>query len=280
VTRNTKDRFGASKVTHSDAPPVFNPLNFVAPTEFVDLPSNGVGYPDGHPLRGQEVIEIKFMTAKEEDILTSATLIKKGIAIDRFLRSIILDEKIDPNTLLVADKNAILVAARISGYGPDYDADMKCPQCNTTNALSFNLGAAKGVSSNIPANSGIESLENGNYKIKLPYCGFNIEVGLLTVLDEKKLTQLVLTQVEAEQDTNLVSAQYKKMIKAIEGHSEENIISAFVENMPTVDSRQIKMIYKNINPSFEIKDKFICINCKHEEEVDVPIGTNFFWPDR
>ena len=279
MSRN-KDRFGANKAPVSDAPPIFNPLNFVAPTEFVDIPSDGVGYPDGHPLRGEGVVEIKFMTAKEEDILTSATLIKKGVAIDRFLKSIIVDDNINPDTLLVADKNAILVAARISGYGPDYEAELQCPKCTTTNVLNFNLGASKGIAGFVPSDSGIEQLENGNFKLKLPYCGFNVEVGLLTALDEKRLTQLVMSQVEAEEDTNLVSAQYKKMIKSIEGHAEEEVINAFVENMPTIDSRQLKMIYKNINPSFEIKDKFVCASCKHKEEVDVPIGTNFFWPDR
>ena len=273
--RNNFDRV-SPKDLNQDTPQPATPMSFAAPTEFVDLPSKGIGYPDGHPLRGKDVIEIKFMTAKEEDILTSTTLIKKGVAIDRLLQSLILN----PDTLLVADKNAILVAARMSGYGPDYEAEMRCPNCDTKNVLNFNLGASRGIPGVVPEDSGVIALASGNYGLKLPYCGFNIELKLLTALDEKKLTQLVMTQVEAEQDVNLVSSQYKKMISSIEGHDDENIINAFVDSMPTVDSRQLKMIYKKVNPSFEIKDKFTCVNCKHEEEVDVPIGTNFFWPDR
>ena len=95
-------------------------LNFVVPTEFVELPSGGKYYTDGHPLTGQETIEIKFMTAKDEDILTSRSLLKKGLAINRFLQNIIVNNEVKVDDLLIGDKNAILTAARVSGYGPEY----------------------------------------------------------------------------------------------------------------------------------------------------------------
>ena len=91
MSRN-KNRTGESRPAQSDTPTQFNPLNFVAPTEFVDLPSRGVGYPDTHPLCGEDTLEIRYMTAKDEDILTSQTLLKKGIAIDRFIENIIVNK--------------------------------------------------------------------------------------------------------------------------------------------------------------------------------------------
>ena len=89
--RNNKNRLGANDQSKKKAAPAasVSPLNFVTPTEFVELPSKGLGYSDDHPLNGKEVIEIRYMTAKEEDILTSVTLLKKGIAIDRFMQNII-----------------------------------------------------------------------------------------------------------------------------------------------------------------------------------------------
>ena len=259
--------------------PSFSPLNFVAPTEFVELPSQGRGYPDGHPLMGATDLEIKFMTAVEEDILTNQSYLKKGVAIDRFLSSVIIDNTIDPNTLLVADKNAILVAARISGYGAEYEANMTCPSCEKTQEISFNLANSKPVPGTIPESSNLKMLASGRYSMKLPRSGFNIEVGLLTTADEKLLTNLVLAAIDGDETVSLMSSQYERMIKSIEGHEEEAIIKEFVKVMPTVDSRELKMAYNSINPKFEIKDTFNCNHCGHSEEVDVPVGANFFRPE-
>jgi len=96
-----------------------NPMDFVTPTEFVDLPSLGK-YPEGHPLKGKESIEIKYMTAKDEDILTSRSLLKKGMAIDRLINNLIKDQNIDPAHLYIGDRNAIIIHARASAYGTDY----------------------------------------------------------------------------------------------------------------------------------------------------------------
>ena len=119
--RNNEDRLmGGHKPTPSeDTPQMPNPMDFVTPTEIVDLPSMG-SYPEGHPLCGKETIEIKHMTAKDEDILTNRSMLKKGIAIDRLLQNILKDKSIDARTLYVGDRNAILIHARASAYGQDY----------------------------------------------------------------------------------------------------------------------------------------------------------------
>ena len=90
------------------------------PTEMVDLPSKGYFYADGHPLSSGKV-EVKYMTAKEEDILTSQNLIQQGSVIDKLLESLIVDKSIKLDDMLIGDKNAIMVAARILGYGKDYE---------------------------------------------------------------------------------------------------------------------------------------------------------------
>jgi len=107
----------AEAVTSAQATPS---LGFVSPTEFVELPSRGEFYPEDHPLHKQETVEIKFMTAKDEDILSSQALLKKGLAIDRLLESLMVLD-VDARTLLLGDRNAMLIAARISGYGSEYN---------------------------------------------------------------------------------------------------------------------------------------------------------------
>ena len=92
---------------------------FKFPTEVVDLPSKGLLYPEDHPLASGQV-EIKYMTAKEEDILTNQNYLAKGIVVDKLLQSMVVT-KFSYNDLLLGDKNAILVAARVLGYGKDYE---------------------------------------------------------------------------------------------------------------------------------------------------------------
>jgi hypothetical protein len=140
MSRNS-DRLGLSnKPETAEAPPqMFNPLSFTAPTEFVDLPSKGIGYHKDHPLYGKDSIEIRYMTAKDEDVLSNQSLIKKGVAIERVLHNIICEANIDPLTLLIPDRNAILIKARGTAYGYDYEATVQCPKCSTNNTMIFDL---------------------------------------------------------------------------------------------------------------------------------------------
>ena len=131
--RNNQDRLNAPP-TSADPPiqqaqQTEQPLQFVTPTEFVELPSRGKFYPSEHPLHNVETLEVRHMTARDEDILTSRSLLKKGVAIDRFLQNIVVDRRVKVEDLLIGDKNAIIIASRISGYGPRYDANVLCPSC-------------------------------------------------------------------------------------------------------------------------------------------------------
>ena len=128
MVRNNIDRAGArsnsADETVTDADTL---LNFVTPTQFVDLPSKGKGYPQGHPLCGKETVEIKFMTAKDEDILTSKDLLKKGVAIDRLIQNLLVDKNIRSSDILLGDRNAIIISARSSGFGHLYNTNVTCP---------------------------------------------------------------------------------------------------------------------------------------------------------
>ena len=135
MSRN-RERMGLPNPTDTAVPPAQTHqenqgFSVVVPTEFVDLPSKGRYYPQNHPLCNQETIEIKQMTAKEEDMLSSRALLKSGVAIDRVLQSLVMDKTIKVDSLLVGDRNALLIAARVSGYGEDYETSVSCPACGT-----------------------------------------------------------------------------------------------------------------------------------------------------
>ena len=144
MARNSASRLGLGEDKKQDTspPPAAtgnSEFQFVTPTEFVEIPTEGKYYPEGHPLHDQKTVEIRYMTAKEEDILSSATLIKNNMVIDRLLHSVFIDKKINPDLLFVGDKNALLIATRVTGYGPEYDTQVICPSCYSSTENAFDL---------------------------------------------------------------------------------------------------------------------------------------------
>ena len=275
MSRNNPDRTGAHE-SQSVPSEVLRKLEFVTPTELVDLPSNGA-YPAGHPLCGKDTIEIKFMTAKDEDILTSQTLLKKGLAIERFMQNVIVDKSINTEDMYVCDRNAVLIAARSSGYGSNYEAKVNCPNCQTVNTISFDLTEPEVKESVIEDKWNIE--QNGNeFILTTPMTKLRVGIRLLTGRDENYLAK-VFADKKKKQDTN-VSTQFRLMITSVEGDESRETIDYYVDNMPTQDSRYIRAAYNMVNPSIRIVEDLECHACGHEQEVDVPFGADFFWPDR
>jgi hypothetical protein len=156
---------------------------FDFPTEIIDLPSKGLVYPEKHPLRKGN-IEIKYMTAREEDILASQTLIKKGVVLDKLFESIVVEEGVNINDVFIGDKNAILMATRVLGYGADYTVEITDPFTLEKQSVTIDLSKVKTKDVD-------ESLLNGEnrYKFKLPKSGKELVFKLLTHGDETEITK-------------------------------------------------------------------------------------------
>lgn len=265
-------------VQAADAPA--SPLDFVNPTEFVELPSKGIGYPEGHPMKGKEVIEIKYMTAKDEDILTSQTLLKKGVALERFLQNILVD-KVDSKSLLVGDRNAILIAARASGYGKFYEVNMSCPSCGEKQQETFNISEPKVQELNWDQTSDtVRKTDEGTFVARTPMTNFDIELRLLTGHDEIEIATINNNKRKKKIIETIMTDQFKRMIVSISGHSDRNIINKYIERMPAQDARFLRKVYKTVSPSVRVCKDFTCSSCGHEQELEVPFGADFLWPDR
>ena len=283
MSRN-KDRLGGHTPEPAEAPqqPVekaFDPLSFVAPTEFVELPSKG-SYPVGHPMHWEEVLEIRFMTAKEEDILSSQTLLKKGIAIERMIDSLIINKNVKAKDLLIGDRNALIIAARISGYGSSYKTQISCPSCGTWAPFDFDLNQKEIHESQENEDLSLKKLDSGNFSCVMPYSKFVIEFKLLDGKDEQHLAKLTADKKKRKMTETTLTDQFKLMIVSIEGHKDSSIVSRYVNNMPTLDSRHLKACYKVAAPDVKIKNNFECSSCAYSQEMEVPFNTDFFWPDR
>ena len=253
-------------------------LDFATPTELVDLPSKGKFYPPNHPLHGQETIEIKYMTARDEDILTSPTLLKKGVAIDRFLQNVILNQRINVSSLLSGDKNAILVASRINGFGSDYTTKVTCPNCATVSENTFNLDGVEEYLGDDFGDYDIVPTEHGTFIIKLPRTKFEVEVRLLTSRDENELAAKMQANKKNKNriETNLTD-QLKKVIVSVNGVDDMETIHKVVNNLPAFDSRYMRGAFLKITPGLDMTQHFACPACGFEKEVDIPLTVDFFW---
>ena len=252
-----------------------NVLDFITPTEIVDLPSKGLGYPKNHPLCGKDSVEIKYMTAKEEDILSSASLLKKGIALERFLKAILKDQSIDPETMLSGDRNAVIIAARSSGYGFDYDTKVNCPSCGEANKMSFDLlnPKIKEMSEEAPID------EAGVLTVMTPMTKIEVKMRLMNGKDELYLSKQMKMKKNKNLPDSQITDQFRRIITSVAGHEEGNVINMYIDKMPTKDSRYLRKIYKEASPNVEIKQDFTCRSCNFTQELEVPFGADFFWPD-
>ena len=251
-------------------------FSFPLPTEIVDLPSKGAFYKSNSSLYGKTEIEIKYMTAKEEDILTSVSLAKKGLTIERLLQSIIIDKSIKVTDLLVGDRNALLMAARITGYGPDYEAGIKCNDCGHQFTEEIDL---QSIGHRTLNDSSSLSIRNGIGYVTLPVA--NIEVGIkpITVADEKRIDQVTAKRKKHKLEDTALTDMLRAIVISAAGVEDPGEISNLIEVLPARDSRVIRREYKNIAPDLDLTVNVECPECGKEEVREVPIDAGFFWPD-
>ena len=213
------------------------------------------------------------MTAKDEDILTSESLIKKGIVIDRFVKNILVDKSIQVDSLFIGDKNAILIDSRISGYGPDYNTEIVCPSCFTKQSVSYDLNDKL-----IYYGSKNTINENGFYELKLPQSGVALEIKQLTSKEESLMVQRLTDQKKNKRDESAVTDQYKLMVMSANGVTDREQLNQFIDLMPLKDSLTLKKFYRDVSPNVELKFNFTCNSCEYSQELEVPLGAEFFWP--
>jgi len=243
------------------------------PTEIVSLPSKGLLYPKESPLSKGE-IEMKYMTAREEDILTNSNFIKNGTVIDKLLQSLIVTP-INYDDLLIGDKNAILIAARILGYGAEY-------AFKYTNERGQELEAKVDLSTleEKPIDESLLKAGTNEFTFSLPKSGNTVTFKLLTHGDEKKIEAEIKGLKKINPNGSFdVTTRLKYMITSINSDREQKAIRDFVDNyMLAPDARALREYYAKVQPDIEMK--FTPEDESYTGEgIAIPISLNFFWPD-
>jgi hypothetical protein len=238
------------------------------PTEMVDLPSKGYFYFEGHPLSSGKV-EIKYMTAKEEDILTSQNLIKQGTVIDKLLESLIVDKSIKIDDMLIGDKNAIMVASRILGYGKEYsftyDGKEHTMDLSTLEPVKLDFSKlTKGIN---------------EFNFELPHSKRNITFKLLNGIDENQIEGELKARTKISKDyVGELTTRLKGMVTSVDGKREKTYINNFVDNeFLSRDSLVFREYLGKFTPDVDMNTTIV--NADGEEMVvGVPVTLRFFWP--
>ena len=247
------------------------------PTEIIDLPSKGLLYPKDHPL-AKGSIEIKYMTAREEDILASQTLIKKGVVLDKLFESVIVEEGVDIGDVFIGDKNAILLATRVLGYGPDYEVEITDPFTLEKQNVVVDLSVVKVKE----VDESVLSREN-RYEFTLPTSGKKIQFKLLTHKDEVEIgkEQQALERLnKGKSDTSSdVTTRLRYMILSVDGNSDRGFINRWVQNgFLARDTKAFRKYVSEISPDLDLKFEFTSDITGETEALDIPFGVSFFYP--
>jgi hypothetical protein len=248
------------------------------PTEVVPLPSRGLLYPEGHPL-SDGFIEMKYMTAKEEDILTSQNLIKQGVVLDKLFESLIVTP-VNYGDIYSGDKNAIMVAARLLGYGNDYTVEIDDPfSPGTKQKVTIDLSQIEHKEVDY---SLFENRKN-EFDFELPNSKRVVTFRLMTHALEKQIETEIKASNKAIIKTGIdreLTTRLKHIIIAVDGESGRSNINNFVDNeLFAVDSRALRSYMKQISPDLDMSFTFISDATGEVKELDIPMDVSFFWPN-
>ena len=244
------------------------------PTMLVDLPSRGLLYPEGHPLKDKETVEIKYMTTKEEDILLNQSYLQSGVVLDKLLESVILDKRVKVDSILNCDKNAIQIACRINAYGDNYDFEYTCQNCNTKNQFSVNLSELKHYEVDFDTIK-----QNDGIVITLPITNATIKAKVLSGIDDIEIQK----RIKQKQKHNLPEEQlierYKQIFVSVNDNSDPLFVASFIKNMPLKDSKYFMKEYSKFLPGVDFTFEGECPKCNSVNKGGVPIGMSFFYPE-
>lgn len=251
------------------------------PTEIVDLPSRGWFYPSGHPLSSGKV-EVKMMTAREEDILTSQNLIKKGIVLQRLLDSLLVNKKIKQEDILLCDMNGLFVSVRRLAYGDSYGPlKVKCPSCGEDSQQTVDLSTIE------PKPFDFERYPKGlnSFTFELPYAKKLISYKILTQREDDMVDSEIKAMANANKDkSNVVASRdlttrLRYVIQSVNGDDDKSVIRKFVENeLVSKDTLAFRKHVKNNVPDLDMSFYFKCPHCDYDGRMDIPMTVQFFWP--
>ena len=257
-------------------------LSFVVPTEIVTLPSGGHLYPENSALKGLKEVEVKSMTAAEEDIMINDSFIQKGVVFDRLIDSIMITPGIKSEELQDCDKLAILMSARKTGYGDAISFSVSCGACNHDYDIDASLTQMLERSEENPyeprSGEGWEYLEDSNtYSFNITSVDIDANIKLLTRSEVKDL----MASREQKKRLGLPFNETIEFLRAVlvsaNGITDRTSLNKLAEILPASAARRIRYVH-NVNlPKIDTSQEVTCPACGQEETKEVPFSLGWFW---
>ena len=244
------------------------------PTQMISLPSEGRCYPKDNPLSSGQ-LEIKYMTAREEEILSSQNLIKKGVVLDKLFESIIVDSSVNPDDIILGDKNAIMLATRILGYGPEYKIEIE-DEYGDKKEIEVDLGQVQTKDVDLDVLN-----ERNTYKFTTPVGKNELEFKLLTHGDEKAIDADVKAMRKFNKGgvSTELTTRYRYIIKSVDGKDDTKSIVEFINNKFLArDTRAFRDYISSISPDVNMEFEYENSETGEMEARPIPMGVGFFWP--
>jgi hypothetical protein len=280
--RNNLERLGLENKNTEESPLEVEAMSqtsdfsFIIPKHLVELPSQGVFYPENHPLRQNPVVEIKEITAKEEDIIVNKDYAKENSTIDRLLQSVLVSPKISVDQILPGDKATMLFWLRIHSFGPDYPVSVVCPSCGENHEETYDLNNCIAAQ---PFNTPEECTltENNTFVYQLPKTKAKVEFRIANGKDEKDLEAKLKKYDKHNVPYNRSSQELALITVSINGQPMD--FAKVYDQIPATDLRALRKKIRKATPTTEMVTDFECGSCGHEETTFLPITTKFFWPE-
>ncbi len=255
----------------------------------IPLPSKGMLYPEDHPLHNCETVDVKQMTAPEENILASPGLLKKGTVVNVLMKSCLLNKAIDPSSLLIGDKSAILIAIRVSGFTEDYRVRTSCRDCGHEFDHTFKLDKLKikRLGDGLPTGEAPVVVGPNLFSFTLPKSKKVVQFSLLTDAEDVEISKtqenrrkaLKAQGVSNDIDTSITD-RLAKCIKKFGDQTEPSKITQMVGRMLAIDSKALRHHIVSIEPDVVMEQEVECPKCSENTTHPIPMGLEFFWPQR
>jgi transcription elongation factor Elf1 len=271
---NQNNKYEQKSPKHLDedyVPDEFMDNEFLVPTEEIELPSKGKFYANG-----QKSIKIKYLTAEDENILTSPELIKNGRVLDVLLSNSIVDKSLNSEEMVTGDRNAVLLALRATGYGDDYEVQMTCPKCTHEYETTVKISSLGHKITKVEPDS------SGEFSIALPKMKAEIKFRLLTGKDENYIAKSVEKMKKVKKNiqfSTILTERYLLQIMEFNGNRDKGYIKKAIAAMPISDSLFLREYIKAVEPGVDMETEFQCPSCGEVYNDTTPITLKLFWPN-
>lgn len=248
--------------------------NIDVPFDALKLPSMGLFYSSR-----TSTLYVKYITAKEENILTQPSLMESGFGLDLVLDSVIINKEIEIDDLLIGDKQSLLIYLRSTAYGDNFPVVSICPACNISGETEFQLSSfgAKELEE--------KPDENGLFEFTLPKMKLNgekvcIKFKPLRVKDEIEINKMIYEESKSDKKySSSVTLRFNKQIVSINGINDKDFIKKIIQKLPIKDSTELRIYMEKVEPGIDTNISITCKNCDHIYSNNLNIDSSIFYLD-